>query len=98
MQILAQRPDVQFGRLENESPDNVVKPILTQAHVYQIGALRQVIAPHFQVADALLERTPNLVAGSSNGAGYDTADVDACTGQGIAVVNQSGGNKEGDGK
>ena len=39
-------------------------------------------------------RTPNLVAVSSNGAGYDTIDVDACTRQGIIVVNQSGGNKE----
>ncbi len=94
-QILAQRPDVQLDKLENESPDDVVTPILTQAHVYQIGASRQVIAPHFQVAYALLERTPNLVAVSSNGAGYDTVDVDSCTRQGIAVVNQSGGNKEG---
>jgi D-3-phosphoglycerate dehydrogenase len=95
MQILAQRPDVLLDRLENESPDDIATPVLNQAHVYQIGASRQVIAPHFQVADALLERTPNLVAGSSNGAGYDTVDVDACTRQGIAVVNQSGGNKEG---
>jgi D-3-phosphoglycerate dehydrogenase / 2-oxoglutarate reductase len=94
-QILAQWPDVQLDRLENESPDDVVTPILDQAHVYQIGASRQVIAPHFQVADALLARTPHLVAVSSNGAGYDTVDVDACTRQGIAVVNQSGGNKEG---
>ena len=29
-------------------------PVLNAAHVYQIGASRQVIAPHFQVADALL--------------------------------------------
>lgn len=94
-QILAQRPDVQLDRLENESPDDIVTPILDQAHVYQIGASRQVIAPHFQVADPLLGRMPNLVAVSSNGAGYDTVDVDACTRQGIAVVNQSGGNKEG---
>ena len=94
-QILAQRPDVQLDRLENESPDDVAGPILQQAHVYQIGASRQVIAPHFQVTDTLLTRTPNLVAVSSNGAGYDTVDVDACTAQGIAVVNQSGGNKEG---
>jgi len=95
MQILAQRPDVQLDRLENESPDDVATPIINQAHVYQIGASRQVIAPHFQVSPALLERMPHLVAVSSNGAGYDTVDVDACTGQGIAVVNQSGGNKEG---
>jgi D-3-phosphoglycerate dehydrogenase / 2-oxoglutarate reductase len=94
-EILAKRPDVQLDRLENESPDDVVTPILTQAHVYQIGASRQVIAPHFQVHAELLRRTPNLVAVSSNGAGYDTVDVDACTEQGIIVVNQSGGNKEG---
>ncbi|HEY1930419.1 MAG TPA: hydroxyacid dehydrogenase [Acetobacteraceae bacterium] len=95
IQILAQRPDVQLDKLENESPDDVVTPILNAAHVYQIGASRQVIAPHFQVTDALLARLPNLVAVSSNGAGYDTVDVDACTRQGLAVVNQSGGNKEG---
>ena len=94
-QILAQRPDILLDRLENESPDDVVTPILSAAHVYQIGASRQVIAPHFQVSTALLQRLPNLVAVSSNGAGYDTVDVDACTAQGIAVVNQSGGNKEG---
>ena len=52
------------------------------------------IGKHLQVTDALLTRTPNLVAVSSNGAGYDTIDVDACTRQGIIVVNQSGGNKE----
>ena len=70
------------------------EPILSQAHAYQIGASRQVIGKHLQVTDALLARTPNLVAVSSNGAGYDTIDVDACTRQGIIVVNQSGGNKE----
>jgi len=93
--ILAKRPDVQLDKLENESPDDVATPVLTQAHVYQIGASRQVIAPHFQVTPALLARTPNLIAVSSNGAGYDTVDVDACTAEGIIVVNQSGGNKEG---
>ncbi|MGE0419010.1 MAG: NAD(P)-dependent oxidoreductase, partial [Acetobacteraceae bacterium] len=93
-EILGKRPDVQLDKLENDSPDDVVAPILGQAHVYQIGASRQVIAPHFQVTDSLLARTPNLIAVSSNGAGYDTIDVDACTAQGIAVVNQSGGNRE----
>jgi D-3-phosphoglycerate dehydrogenase len=47
-----------------------------------------------QVNAALIARTPNLIAASSNGAGYDTIDVDACTAHGVAVVNQSGGNKE----
>ena len=73
---------MQLDRLENESPDDVVAPVLNAAHVYQIGASRQVIAPHFQVGPALLQRLPNLVAVSSNGAGYDTVDVDACTAPG----------------
>ena len=93
-EILARRPDIQLDKLENETPDAEAEPILSQAHAYQIGASRQVIGKHLQVTDALLARTPNLVAVSSNGAGYDTIDVDACTRQGIIVVNQSGGNKE----
>jgi D-3-phosphoglycerate dehydrogenase len=93
-QILAKRPDIQLDKLENETPDAEAEPILSQAHAYQIGASRQVIGRHLQVTDALLAKTPNLVAVSSNGAGYDTIDVDACTRQGIVVVNQSGGNKE----
>jgi D-3-phosphoglycerate dehydrogenase len=92
--VLAKRPDVQLDKLENDSPDDQVVPVLTQAHVYQIGASRQIIAPHFQVNATLLTRMPNLIAASSNGAGYDTIDVDACTEAGVVVVNQSGGNKE----
>jgi D-3-phosphoglycerate dehydrogenase len=94
-EILAQRPDVQLDRLENESPAHEADPILNMAHVFQIGASRQAIAPQFHVSAALLAKTPNLIAASSNGAGYDPIDVDACTAAGIAVVNQSGGNKEG---
>ena len=92
--VLAKRPDVQLDRLENETPDEEASPVLAQGHVYQIGASRQIIAPKLQVNAALLARTPNLIAASSNGAGYDTIDVDACTDAGVVVVNQSGGNKE----
>ncbi len=93
--VLARRPDVQLDRLENETPSQEADPIMAMAHVYQIGASRQALAPHFHVSGALLAKTPNLIAASSNGAGYDTIDVDACTAAGILVVNQSGGNKEG---
>jgi D-3-phosphoglycerate dehydrogenase len=89
--ILQARPDVRLDRLENESPDEVVAPILSAAHAYQIGAARDEIAT-FQVTHAFLRRTPNLLIVSSNGAGYDTVDVDACTAAGVLVVNQSGGN------
>ena len=94
-EILAKRPDVQLDRLENESPAHEADPIMAMAHIFQIGASRQALVPHFHVSAALLDKTPNLIAASSNGAGYDTIDVDACTAAGIVVVNQSGGNKEG---
>ena len=89
-QILAKRPDIQLDKLENETPDAEATPVLGQAHAYQIGASRQVIGKHLQVTDALLAKTPNLVAVSSNGAGYDTIDVDSCTRAGIIVVTAAG--------
>jgi D-3-phosphoglycerate dehydrogenase len=90
--ILRARADVRLDRLENESADAVSAPILAAAHVYQIGAARDELARHFHVDADLLRRTPNLLLVSSNGAGFDPVDVDACTAAGVAVVNQSGGN------
>jgi D-3-phosphoglycerate dehydrogenase / 2-oxoglutarate reductase len=91
-EILKSRPDVRLDRLENDSPDEVAAPILEAAHAYQIGAARDELARHFHVDQDLLRRTPNLLIVSSNGAGFDPVDVDACTAAGVLVVNQSGGN------
>ena len=90
-EILQARPDVRLDRLETDSPDDIADPILSAAHAYQIGAARDEM-DRFQVDREFLKRTPNLLIVSSNGAGFDTVDVDACTGAGVAVVNQSGGN------
>ncbi len=90
--ILRARPDVRLDRLENESPEEVSAPILAAAHAYQIGAARDELAKHFHVDPDLLRRAPNLLIVSSNGAGYDPVDVEACTAAGVLVVNQSGGN------
>lgn len=90
--ILRARADVRLDRLENESADEVSAPILGAAHVYQIGAARDELAPHFHAGRDLLQRAPNLLIVSSNGAGFDPVDVDACTAAGVVVVNQSGGN------
>src|ERR1700733_7421565 len=92
--ILKARPDVRLDRLENESPDDVSAPILSAAHAYQIGAARDELARHFHADADLLRRTPNLLIVSSNGAGFDPVDVDACTAAGVLVVNQSGGNAQ----
>src|SRR5882762_3823708 len=91
-EILQARPDVRLDRLENESPDEVAAPIVAAAHAYQIGAARDELAGHFHVHHDLLRRAPNLLIVSSNGAGFDPVDVDACTAAGVLVVNQSGGN------
>src|ERR1700757_765455 len=91
-EILKARPDVRLDRLENESPDDLTAPLLSAAHAYQIGAARDELARHFHVDHDLLRRAPNLLIVSSNGAGFDPVDVDACTAAGVLVVNQSGGN------
>jgi D-3-phosphoglycerate dehydrogenase len=90
--ILKARPDVRLDRLENDSPEKVCAPILAAAHAYQIGAARDELAKHFHVDRDLLARSPNLLIVSSNGAGFDPVDVEACTAAGVLVVNQSGGN------
>ena len=90
--ILRARPDVRLDRLENESAEAISAPILAAAHAYQIGAARDELARHFHVDQDLLRRAPNLLIVSSNGAGYDPVDVEACTAAGVLVVNQSGGN------
>jgi D-3-phosphoglycerate dehydrogenase len=90
--ILRARPDVRLDRLENESAEETAAPILAVAHAYQIGAARDELARHFHAERHLLARAPNLLIVSSNGAGYDPVDVEACTAAGVLVVNQSGGN------
>src|SRR6266568_8103070 len=92
LDILKSRADVRLDRLENESLDAVAAPILSAAHAYQVGAARDELAPHFHVDQDLLRRAPSLLIVSSNGAGFDPVDVDACTAAGVLVVNQSGGN------
>src|SRR3954463_13641856 len=91
-EILGARPDVRLDRFENESPDEVPAPPLSAAHAYQVGAARDELARHFHVDHDLLRRAPNLLIVSSNGAGFDPVDVEACTAAGVLVVNQSGGN------
>jgi D-3-phosphoglycerate dehydrogenase len=93
-EILSGRSDVTLDKLENFSTDAVATPILTAAHIYQIGSARDEIDPKYYAEAALLARTPNLLAVSTTGAGYDTVDLQACTAAGVLAVNQAGGNRE----
>ncbi len=93
-ELLEARPDVRLDRLDNDSPATEVAPVLEAAHAFQIGASRDELAPQFFAHPEFLARCPNLLLVSSNGAGYDTIDVDACTAAGVLAVNQAGGNAE----
>ena len=92
--MLRARPDIQFDKLENESPDDAATKVLAGAHAYQIGSARDELARKYHAGPDLLRRAQSLLIVSTNGAGYDTVDLKACTDAGVLVLNQAGGNKE----
>jgi D-3-phosphoglycerate dehydrogenase len=81
-------PGIRLTRLSNGDLEANVLAALGQAHGYQISSARGEL--RYEARDNLLELCPNLLAISSQGAGFDTVDVDACTRRGIIVVNQGG--------
>ena len=94
LDVLARRADVRLDKLTNDSAEEAAAPVLAGAHAYQIGSSRQELSPRFHADRNLLRRTQSLLIVSTNGAGYDTVNVDDCTDAGVLVVNQTGGNKE----
>jgi D-3-phosphoglycerate dehydrogenase len=85
---------VRLDRLENDNPPESAAEVLAAAHAYQTSSTQQELARHYHANADFLRHTPNLLVVSTNGAGYDTVDVAACTERGVLVVNQSGGNAE----
>ena len=94
VEIIGKRDDMRLDMLEHETAADVAGPILTAAHAYQTSSTRDELARHYHTSADFLKKTPNLLLVSTNGAGYDTVDVKACTERGILVVNQTGGNAE----
>jgi D-3-phosphoglycerate dehydrogenase len=94
LEIMNARPDVQLDKLENETDDVTVSAVLEAAHVYTASSSRDEVLPKFHVDAQFLARTPNLLAVSTLGAGYDTVNVSACTEAGVLACNQAGGNRE----
>src|SRR4029453_8945315 len=74
--------------------DDDATPILAGAHAYQIGSARDELAKKYHAGPDLLRRTQSLLIVSTNGAGYDTVNLKACTDAGVLCLNQAGGNKE----
>ena len=94
LDIVGRRDDVRLDRLANGNPTEVAQSVLAAAHAYQTSSTRDELARHYHTGTELLQHAPNLLIVSTNGAGYDTVDVKACTERGILVVNQAGGNAE----
>jgi D-3-phosphoglycerate dehydrogenase / 2-oxoglutarate reductase len=94
VEILGKRGDVRLDMLEQEIPGEAAMQVLSAAHAYQTSSARDELAGHYHARAELLSRSPNLLIVSTNGAGFDTVDVKACTERGVLVVNQSGGNAE----
>lgn len=77
----------------SETTDGVLD-VLRASHVYQIPSARDELPAQWRITAQLLKQLPNLLCVSTNGAGYDTVDIDACTQAGVLVVNQSGANAQ----
>ncbi len=93
-EILQKRSDVRFDLLKNDTADDVATPVLAGAHAYQSGSARDELAKKYHAGPDLLRRTQSLLIVSTNGAGYDTVNLKACTEAGVLCLNQAGGNKE----
>jgi D-3-phosphoglycerate dehydrogenase len=91
--MLQARSDIDLVRLEYARPPGETWPELELAHGYQISPRGDMKGP-WQVDAAMLKRCPRMLAISATGAGFDTADVDACTAAGVILCNQGGTNAE----
>lgn len=90
--VLAEHADIRFELLPRDCSTDTLHRHLSLAHAYQSVASVHEISPEHRATAALLKRAPHLLVVSSNGAGYDTIDVNACSDAGVLVVHQSGAN------
>src|SRR5262245_1042445 len=90
----AREPDIELRTVERDGADDKAWAALGTAHAFQVSSAKDELPRRWFVTDEMLSRCPKLLCVSSNGAGYDTIDVAACTARGVLVVNQSGGNAQ----
>ena len=78
--ILARDPSIHVQRLELSTSDAEIWQAFSAAHGYQIRAAPDELPEQFFANGKFLVRCPNMLVVSSMGAGFDTVDLDACTG------------------
>jgi D-3-phosphoglycerate dehydrogenase len=81
--ILATRSDIRLDKLENDSADDVAAPVLAGAARLSDRFARDELAKKYHADRDLLRRTQSLLIVSTNGAGYDTVNLKACTDAGV---------------
>jgi len=92
-EIIAAQGNIALKTLTSGNPSDSLWAAFEEAHGYQMLPSTETLKA-FHPDRAFLERCPNLLCISSSGAGYDMADVAACTEAGILVVNQGGANAQ----
>src|SRR4029453_5084217 len=90
----ARETDIELRTVEREKEDEKAWAALSKAHAFQVSSAKDELPKRWFVTEEFLARCPELLCVSSNGAGYDTIDVAACTSRGVLVVNQAGGNAQ----
>jgi D-3-phosphoglycerate dehydrogenase len=92
--VIEPRPDVRLQPVDPDAPAATIQAVLAAAHIYQVSSTRDETPRAWWGNAELLARAPNLLAVSTNGAGFDTVDLAACTAAGVLAVCQAGGNAE----
>ncbi len=93
-EILEGSDAVEIRFLKTDMDETETWPAIETGLGYQIGSARDELPTQYHVSADFLARAPKLLAVCTHGAGYDTVDVDACTGAGVLVCNQAGENRE----
>lgn len=93
-QVFAQAPGIELQTIARNAPQEQILRALQASHAYQIPSARDELPEQWRADKRLLQQLPRLLCVSTNGAGYDTVDVAACTDAGVLIVNQSGANAQ----
>ncbi|MPZ43317.1 MAG: 3-phosphoglycerate dehydrogenase [Betaproteobacteria bacterium] len=86
--------DIEVHRLRYDALSEQNWEVMAICHAYCISSSRHEVPDEYRCRSDLLARCPQLLVVSTTGAGYDTIDLEACTGAGVLAVNQAGANAQ----
>lgn len=92
--MFAQALGIELQTIARNALQEQILRALQASHAYQIPSARDELPEQWRADKRLLQQPQRLLCVSTNGAGYDTVDVAACTDAGVVVVNQTGANAQ----